>query len=165
MSNDWIMIDLAKLGVARKAEDERFLDTHRNSGSLAKQAQQSLLAGVPMPWMTRWSGSHPVFVERASGAKFIDVDNNEYVDFCLGDTGAMTGHALPALTEAISRQARQGLTTMLPTSDSIWVAEELARRFGLPKWQFTLSATDANRFVLRLCRHLTKRSKVVDKAR
>lgn len=161
MSNDWIMIDLAKLGVARKAEDERFLDTHRNSGALAKQAQQSLLAGVPMPWMTRWPGSHPVFVERASGAKFTDVDNNEYVDFCLGDTGAMTGHALPALTEAISRQARQGLTTMLPTSDSIWVAEELTRRFGLPKWQFTLSATDANRFVLRLCRHLTKRSKVV----
>jgi len=161
MSNDWIMIDLAKLGVARKAEDERFLDTHRNSGSLSKLAQQSMLAGVPMPWMTRWPGSHPVFVESASGARFTDVDGNEYVDFCLGDTGAMTGHALPALTDAISKQARQGLTTMLPTSDSIWVADELARRFGLPKWQFTLSATDANRFALRLCRQLTKRAKVV----
>ena len=161
MDNDWIMIDLAKLGAARKAEDELFLDTHRNSGSLSIQAQESLLAGVPMPWMTRWPGSHPVFVEHASGARFTDVDGNEYVDFCLGDTGAMTGHALPALTEAISRQAHQGLTTMLPTSDSIWVADELARRFGLPKWQFTLSATDANRFALRLCRHLTKRSKVV----
>lgn len=155
------MIDLAKLGLARKAEDERFLDTHRNSGSLSKQANQSLLAGVPMPWMTRWPGSHPVFVERASGARFTDVDSNEYVDFCLGDTGAMTGHALPALTDAISKQASQGLTMMLPTGDSIWVADELARRFGLPKWQFTLSATDANRFVLRLCRHLTKRSKIV----
>lgn len=155
------MIDPQKLAAARISEDKRFLDTHRKSAELSKQAQLSLLAGVPMAWMTRWPGTHPIFVERASGARFIDVDGNEYVDFCLGDTGAMTGHALPAVSDAISVQARQGLTMMLPTRDSIWVADELARRFGLPKWQFTLSATDANRFVLRLSRHLTKRSKVV----
>ena len=155
------MIDLVKLRAARKAEDDRFVDTHRNSAELSRQAQRSMLAGVPMPWMTRWPGAHPVFVERASGARFTDVDGNEYVDFCLGDTGAMIGHALPAVADAISNQARRGLTTMLPTPDSIWVADDLARRFGLPKWQFTLSATDANRFVLRLSRHLTKRSKIV----
>jgi glutamate-1-semialdehyde 2,1-aminomutase len=114
-----------------------------------------------MPWMTRWPGAHPIFVDYASGARFTDVDGNEYVDFCLGDTGAMTGHALPAVASAISNQARQGLTTMLPTVDSIWVADDLARRFGLPKWQFTLSATDANRFVLRYARHLTRRPKIV----
>lgn len=114
-----------------------------------------------MPWMTRWPGAHPVFVDQASGARFADVDGNEYVDFCLGDTGAMTGHALPVVAEAISKQARQGLTTMLPTLDSVWVAGDLARRFGLPKWQFTLSATDANRFVLRYARHLTRRPKIV----
>ena len=124
------MIDLAKLRVARKAEDDRFMDTHRNSAELSKQAQRSMLAGVPMPWMTRWPGAHPVFVERASGARFTDVDGNEYVDFCLGDTGAMTGHALPAVADAISNQARRGLTTMLPTADSIWVADEL----GTPIW-------------------------------
>jgi glutamate-1-semialdehyde 2,1-aminomutase len=156
-----MMIDSVKLRAARRAEDDRFVDTHRNSAELSKQAQRSMLAGVPMPWMTRWPGAHPVFVERASGARFTDVDGNEYVDFCLGDTGAMTGHALPAVADAISNQARRGLTTMLPTPDSIWVADDLARRFGLPKWQFTLSATDANRFVLRLSRHLTKRSKIV----
>jgi len=155
------MIDAAKLQTARSVENERFLETHRGSKKLSLQAQRSLLAGVPMPWMTRWAGVHPVFVDRASGAHFTDVDGNEYVDFCLGDTGAMTGHALPAVADAISKQARQGLTTMLPTADSVWVADDLARRFGLPKWQFALSATDANRFVLRYARHLTKRPKIV----
>lgn len=120
-----------------------------------------MLAGVPMPWMTRWPGAHPVFVKSASGARFTDVDGNVYVDFCLGDTGAMTGHALPAVTDAVSKQASYGLTTMLPTEDSLWVARELTNRFGLPKWQFTLSATDANRFMLRIARHVTKRSKIV----
>lgn len=114
-----------------------------------------------MPWMTRWPGAHPVFMDRASRAHFTDVDGNEYVDFCLGDTGAMTGHALPVVTKAIIKQARRGLTTMLPTADSVWVADDLARRFGLPKWQFALSATDANRFVLRYARHLTGRQKIV----
>lgn len=155
------MIDMRRLALAQAAEDERFVDTHRTSAALSKQAQQSMLGGVPMPWMTRWPGTHPIFVDRASGARFVDVDGNEFVDFCLGDTGAMTGHAHPAVADAISRQARQGLTTMLPSRDSIWVADELTRRFGLPKWQFTLSATDANRFVLRLSRYLTKRPKVV----
>lgn len=155
------MIDSEKLRVARSVENERFLETHRRSAELSIQAQRSLLAGVPMPWMTRWPGAHPVFVDRASGARFTDMDGIEYVDFCLGDTGAMTGHALPALTEAISKQARQGLTTMLPTMDSVWVADDLASRFGMPKWQFTLSATDANRFVLRYARHLTRRPKIV----
>lgn len=156
-----MMIDAAKLRSARNIEDERFLDTHRKSAELSGQAQRALLAGVPMPWMTRWPGAHPVFVDHATGARFTDVDGNEYVDFCLGDTGAMTGHALPAVADAISKQALEGLTTMLPTADSVWVADDLARRFGLPKWQFTLSATDANRFVLRYARHLTKRPKIV----
>lgn len=155
------MIDPVQLRIARSREEEQFLDLHRTSAKLSVQAQRSLLAGVPMPWMTRWPGAHPVFVDSASGGHFTDVDGNEYVDFCLGDTGAMTGHALPEVANAISHQARQGLTMMLPTADSVWVADDLASRFGLPKWQFALSATDANRFVLRLARHITKRSKVV----
>jgi glutamate-1-semialdehyde 2,1-aminomutase len=90
----------------------------------------------------------------------VDVDGIEYDDFCLGDTGAMTGHALPSVAEALHNQARRGITTMLPSADATWVADELARRFGLPKWQMALSATDANRFVLRLSRMLTGRPKV-----
>ena len=111
--------------------------------------------------MTRWPGSFPLHVQRAHGARFIDVDDIEYVDFCLGDTGAMTGHALHAVAQAVTQQAQLGLTTMLPTSDAQWVAQNLAQRFGVSKWQFAISATDANRFVLRFARMLTGRPKIV----
>ena len=94
------------------------------------------------------------------GARLTDVDGIEYVDLCLGDTGAMTGHALPQVAEAVARQARAGITTMLPSQDAAWVGEELARRFGLPTWQLAMSATDANRFVLRFARHLTGRPRI-----
>jgi glutamate-1-semialdehyde 2,1-aminomutase len=114
-----------------------------------------------MPWMTEWAGPHPVFAVSASGAHFIDVDGNEYVDFCLGDTGAMTGHAPQATVEAIAEQAGRGITLMLPTEDSTWVGGELRRRFGLPYWQFALTATDANRFTIRLARAITGRPKIL----
>ena len=113
-----------------------------------------------MPWMTRWPGAFPVFFESASGARLTDVDGIEYVDLCLGDTGAMTGHALPQVAEAVARQASAGITTMLPSQDAAWVGQELARRFGLPAWQLAMSATDANRFVLRFARHLTGRPRI-----
>jgi glutamate-1-semialdehyde 2,1-aminomutase len=113
-----------------------------------------------MPWMTRWPGAFPVFVETASGARFTDVDGHEYVDLCLGDTGAMTGHALPGVADAVHERALTGITTMLPSPDAPWVAEELRRRFGLPRWQMAMSATDANRFVLRFARHLTGRPRI-----
>ena len=99
-----------------------------------------------MHWMTEWASRFPVFVDEASGARFSDVDGNEYVDLCLGDTGAMTGHAPEAAAAAVAEQMRRGTTLMLPTEDSIWVGEEMTRRFGLPSWQFALTATDANRF-------------------
>jgi glutamate-1-semialdehyde 2,1-aminomutase len=114
-----------------------------------------------MPWMTRWPGAFPIFLERADGASCIDVDGHTYVDFCLGDTGAMTGHALPQVADAIARQARRGVTTMLPTEDAVWVGEELHRRFGLPYWQLAMTATDANRFVLRFAREVSRRPKVL----
>jgi glutamate-1-semialdehyde 2,1-aminomutase len=114
-----------------------------------------------MAWMTRWPGSFPLFFSHAEGARVTDVDGLEYVDFALGDTGAMTGHARPFVTEAVQRQAARGISTMLPSEDSLWVAAELQRRFGLPLWQFALTATDANRFVLRIARHLTGRPKIL----
>jgi glutamate-1-semialdehyde 2,1-aminomutase len=114
-----------------------------------------------MLWMVRWAGSFPVFVKEAKGARFTDVDNNEYIDFCLGDTGAMTGHSPDATVKAITEQIQKGITLMLPNEDVIWVGEELQRRFKLPYWQFALTATDANRFALRMARLLTGRSKVL----
>ena len=114
-----------------------------------------------MAWMTRWPGSFPIFFSHAEGARVTDVDGIEYVDFALGDTGAMTGHARPFITEAVERQAARGITTMLPSEDSIWVGAELQRRFGLKLWQFALTATDANRFALRIARYLTGRPKIL----
>ncbi|MSW44409.1 MAG: aminotransferase class III-fold pyridoxal phosphate-dependent enzyme [Actinobacteria bacterium] len=154
-------IDRDRLASLRAAEERRFVDLHPRSQQLAAEAQKHLVAGVPMNWMRRWPGSFPVFVESASGARFVDVDGNEYVDLCLGDTGAMAGHGLPAVVEALAQQAPKGITTMLPGASAENVASMLADRFGLPAWQFALTATDANRFALRLARSLTGRSKVI----
>jgi glutamate-1-semialdehyde 2,1-aminomutase len=142
-------------------EEKRFIDEHPKSGMLFDRARGSLPGGVPMNWMAKWAGAFPVFVATAQGAHLTDVDGNSYVDFCLGDTGAMTGHSPRAAVDAIEKQLRQGLTLMLPTEDAIWVAEELARRFGLPYWQFALTATDANRFSIRLAREITARRRIL----
>ena len=114
-----------------------------------------------MPWMMRWAGGFPPFAARAAGASITDVDGHEYVDLCLGDTGAMTGHSPPAVLKVLLDQGQRGLTTMLPTEDSIWVAGELRRRFGLGRWMFMLSATDANRAALRIARQITGRQKIL----
>jgi glutamate-1-semialdehyde 2,1-aminomutase len=155
------MIDRQVLGALHEEEVRRFIADHPRSAELSKEAHANLLSGVPMAWMTRWPGSFPIFFDAAQGAHFRDVDGLEYIDFCLGDTGAMTGHALPQVADALYAQARRGITTMLPSVDAAWVGGELARRFGLPVWQMAMTATDANRFVLRFARHLTGRSKVL----
>ncbi len=154
------MIDRARLARLREDEEARFVDQHPRSAALAEEQRASLLAGVPMPWMTRWPGAFPLSVDSAQGGRLVDVDGLEYVDLCLGDTGAMTGHALPAVTEAVAARVAAGATAMLPSADAAWVGAELGRRFGLPSWQLAISATDANRFVLRFARHLTGRPRV-----
>jgi glutamate-1-semialdehyde 2,1-aminomutase len=154
-------IDRSVLGRVLGDEIQRFAENHPRSKALFERAKGSLIAGVPMGWMVRWAGGFPVFVDRAEGAHFTDVDGHRYLDLCLGDTGAMTGHAPAAAVEAIATQARRGITLMLPTEDSIWVGEEMARRFSLPFWQFALTATDANRFALRLARQITGRSLIL----
>jgi len=141
-------------------EQKLFVSRHPRSHELSVKAQEHLLSGVPMPWMVRWPGPFPLFVDSAVGSSFVDVDGHSYVDFCLGDTGAMTGHGLAQVADALAATARKGITTMLPNDDGIWVAEELTRRFGMAKWQFAMTATDANRFVLRYARALTGRSKI-----
>ena len=114
-----------------------------------------------MPWMTRYAGPFPLFLSWAQGARVQDVDGHTYLDFALGDTGAMTGHSPGAVVTELQARLLQGLTAMLPTEDALWVAEELSQRFGLPFWQFTLSATDANRAALRIARAVTGRPKVL----
>jgi glutamate-1-semialdehyde aminotransferase len=154
-------IDRTRLATLMERERQMFRELHPRSGELASAAKASLLFGVPMNWMTRWPGDYPVFVDRAEGARFWDVDGNAFVDFCLGDTGGMAGHAPTVSVEAIASQAAKGITLMLPTADAAWVGAEMARRFGLPYWNFTLTATDANRFAIRWARQVTGRPKVV----
>jgi glutamate-1-semialdehyde 2,1-aminomutase len=151
----------ARVAELMPREEERFAAAHGRSRALYETASEQLLAGVPMSWMARWAGPHPIYLDHAVGAKLRDVDGNVYADLCLGDTGAMAGHAPPAVREAIAGRYGAGATTMLPTEDAAWVAAELSRRFGELRWQFTLSATDANRFAIRIARHLTGRSKVL----
>ena len=142
-------------------EEERFLALHPKSGELFKKAKEVMPGGVPMSWMAKWPGAFPVFVDSARGAHFKDVDGNEYIDLCLGDTGSMTGHSPSATVDAINAQLKRGMTAMLPTEDAVIVSRELARRFGLPLWQFTVTATDANRHVIRYARLITERSKII----
>ena len=157
------MSTLNRTRMSELYERERlaFTTTHPGSAALAEPAGQHMLGGVPMSWMVKWPGDFPIFVESAAGAHFTDVDGIDYVDFCLGDTGAMAGHSPAATVAAVTAQLARGITTMLPTADSIAVSSELSRRFGLPLWQFTLTATDANRHAIRYARLLTGRRKIV----
>ena len=154
-------LDRMRISDLMARERDQFAHAHPISRLRHAEAQRSLLSGVPMNWMTRWPGDFPVTMVEARGAHLTDVDGIEYVDLCLGDTGAMAGHAPDSTAEAVSRQVRCGITTMLPSEDATRVGDELARRFGLPFWQLTLSATDANRFVVRLCRQITGCARVL----
>ncbi len=154
-------VDRGRIKSLLASEEKRFVKEHPRSKVLFSRARRSLLAGVPMHWMTRWAGPYPVFAEKGKGNHVIDVDGHDYLDFCLGDTGSMFGHSPKEVVDAASKQLKNGITMMLPTEDSIWVGEELARRFGLPYWQIAMTATDANRYSIRLAREATGRRKVL----
>ncbi|WP_322059401.1 aminotransferase class III-fold pyridoxal phosphate-dependent enzyme [Paraburkholderia sp. J63] len=115
-------------------EQQRFAARHPRSAALYARGREVYLYGTPLHWMQLWPGAHPVYMRDAQGAHLRDVDGNEFVDLCLGDTGSMFGHSHPAIADAIARQAHRGVTAMLPAEDGVWVGEELSRRFGLPYW-------------------------------
>ena len=160
---DRIEIDRTRLAALIERERTTLAGRTPRSRELAERANAHMIGGVPMQWMQIWAGQHALFFERAKGNRITDVDGNELLDFCLGDTGSMAGHSPAATVAAVQRRMGDlgGVTTMLPTEDAIWVADDLARRFGMDKWTFALTATDANRWVLRTARQLTGRSKVL----
>lgn len=143
------------------AEQSRFAESHPRSAEAWARGREHFLYGGPSHWMRRWAGGFPVYVDEARGCHVRDIDGHDYVDFCLGDTGGMCGHAPEAVTRAAVKQLERGTTHMMPTEDSLWVGEELARRFGLPYWTLTTSATDANRGAIRIARMITRRDKVL----
>jgi len=151
------------LGELIDRERSRYSELHPRSLAAYREAAPDLFGGVPMTWMNKWTGGFPLFLDGAKGAHVTDLDGIEYVDFCLGDTGAMAGHSPEPTVEAVRLrlETQGGATAMLPTPDAGWVGAELSRRFGFRRWSFTLSATDANRWSIRLARHLTGRPKVL----
>ena len=157
MSIDRVLLQTA-VEQERAAHRDRTGESHRQFLSA-----DHLLGRVPMTWMNKWSGGYPMYLATAHGNRITDVDGNEYVDFALGDTGAMAGHSPRATVQAVQdRIGREGgITTMMPTEDAEWVAADLTRRFGLPLWSFSLTATDANRWALRIARMVTGRPKVM----
>lgn len=153
-------VDPARVAALHAAAVRTFEQQRPRSRTLHERAARSMPGGVPMSWMVKWPGPWPTFVERAQGAHFTCVDGIDHVDLCLGDTGAMTGHSPGPTVRAVTEQLSRGITTMLPGEDAALAAEDLAARFGLPQWQFTLTATDANRHLLRYARHVTGRPRV-----
>nr|WP_283816405.1 transaminase [Bradyrhizobium liaoningense] len=144
-----------------EAEQARFLRLHPRSAAAWREGRRHFLYGAPSHWMRRWAGGFPVYIDTAQGAHVRDIDGRDYIDFCLGDTGAMCGHAPEAVTLAVTQQIGRGATMMLPTEDSLWIGAELSRRFGPRYWTLTTSATDANRAAIRIARMITGRSKVL----
>ena len=159
MTTPTISRDRIKFIAQREAQ--AFLQAHPQSARLAEQTEQHYLFGVPLHWMADWGTPVPLFVERAQGAHFTDVDGHEYADFCLGDTGAMFGHSPSPVAQRLATAAFNGYTAMLPTADASIAGKSLTERFGLPFWQLATTATDANRFVVRWARAITERKKIL----
>ncbi|HEU4513468.1 MAG TPA: aminotransferase class III-fold pyridoxal phosphate-dependent enzyme, partial [Nocardioidaceae bacterium] len=155
-------IDRSRLASLVDRERSTYTSDHPASAKLFGAADH-LFGRVPMTWMAMWSGGFPIYLDRASGNRVTDVDGRDYVDFALGDTGAMAGHSPRPTVEAVTERigVLGGITAMLPTADAEWVGAELTRRFGLPLWSFTLTATDANRWAIRLARLATGKPKIL----
>lgn len=156
------MIDRSRLAALHERELSEFQARNPKSQSAYENAT-SLFGRVPMTWMNKKAGGFPIYLATARGNRVTDIDGHEYIDFALGDTGAMAGHSPQAVVDAVTRRISDqgGLTTMLPTEDAQWVGAELTRRFGVGRWSFALTATDANRWAIRLVRALTGRPKIL----
>ena len=154
-------VDRKRLSSLMRAEIARFEQERPRSRELFDKARHRMPDGVPMLWMAKWPGPWPVYVDYAQGAHFTCADGIDHVDLCLGDTGAMVGHSPKPTVDALSAQLAKGITTMLPTEDAEIAAGMLAERFGVPMWQFTLTATDANRAMIRYSRAVTGKKKVL----
>ena len=156
------MINREKLAQLNQREQQTYISRNPKSQAAFEKADH-LFGKVPMTWMNKKAGGFPIYLDRALGNRIWDIDGNEYIDFALGDTGAMAGHSEPHVVEAITHRVKDlgGLTTMLPTEDAEWVAKNLTERFGMAKWSFALTATDANRWAIRLVRAITGKPKIL----
>jgi glutamate-1-semialdehyde 2,1-aminomutase len=154
-------MDQAKVEALAAVEGKRFEDERPRSMQATARASHTMPRGVPMSWMDELYDHPPLWVSHGAGSRIWDIDGHEYVDMNVGDMSAFCGHAPAAVVRAVSERVAAGSQFLLPSEDALVVAEELARRYGMPKWQFTLSATQANTEVVRIARVRTGREKVV----
>lgn len=155
------MFDPARLDDWLTREQALYAQMRPRSRAAWLAGQQHWLYGAPSHWMRRWASGFPMQLEAATGARLRCIDGIDHADFCLGDSGAMAGHAAPAVTHAVSAQLARGATAMLPGAQSAAVGAELARRFALPYWGVTTSASDANRAAIRIARMVSGRERVL----
>ncbi|SHM34843.1 glutamate-1-semialdehyde 2,1-aminomutase [Cryptosporangium aurantiacum] len=155
-------MDRRRLADLISRERARYAEQHPRSASAYSNARH-LFGRTPMTWMAKQAGGFPLYLATARGARVTDLDGHTYIDLCLGDTGAMAGHSPEPVVEAVNQRlgVLGGATAMMPTEDAAWVGEELTRRFGLPQWSLSLTATDANRWAIRLARAVTGKQKIL----
>lgn len=154
-------VDRERLRKICAREHAAFVAARPRSAAMWERAKASMPNGVPTSWMRTFYSVPPPYVADGDGARFRDVDGHEYSDFNLADMSMFCGYAPAAVVAAVARCVGRGSQFLLPSEDAVWVAEELARRYELPKWQFTLSASQANSEAIRVARVVTGREKVL----
>jgi glutamate-1-semialdehyde 2,1-aminomutase len=156
------MIDRNRLAKLLARERTSFVQRHPRSAA-AYAGARHLFGRVPMTWMNKNAAGFPLYLDRAHGARVTDLDGHEYVDLSLGDTGAMAGHSPAPVLAAVQHRLAElgGASAMLPTEEAEQVGDELSRRFGVPQWSFALTATDANRWAIRLLRAVSGRPRIL----
>jgi glutamate-1-semialdehyde 2,1-aminomutase len=154
-------VDPERVAALKQREDAAFAAARPRSAAIWKSGQTVMPNGVPMSWLRTSYDHPPLYIESAEGSRLYDVDGHAYSDFNIADMSMFTGYGPAPVVEAVSRQVRRGSQYLLPTEDSVWVATELARRYGLPLWQFTLAASSANTEVIRIARSVTGRDRVL----
>ncbi len=154
------MIKAAAISAMKTREEAQFVAANPKSAILAQQST-GWFQGVPFHWMRDWPSPFPLVAMHAEGSSLTSIDKTVFDDFCLGDTASLFGHSPPALAAAIAHQASEGLSYMLPTQKGAELGEMLSAMFGLPQWQVTTTASEANRAVIRWCRGITGRKKIL----
>ena len=142
-------------------EAKRYAAARPKAKAALDKGADAFLSGVPLHWMKDWPMPHLPLVAKAKGARIADIDGYEIDDFCLGDTGSMFGHSPDPVAKAIRHQATRGLTYMLPTEDALEAGRLLREIFGPFRWQIATTATDANRFAIRVARAVTGKPKIL----
>jgi glutamate-1-semialdehyde 2,1-aminomutase len=154
-------IDRARISDLTALETARFVSANPKSAAAADARAAHWHQGVPFHWMLDWPSPFPLVAAEAKGATLVTLDGQKLDDFCLGDTASMFGHSPEPLAQALAKQASEGLSFMLPTAATADVGDLLSARFGLPYWQITTTASEANRAVIRWARGMTGRSKIL----